>query len=91
MCECKRCGSCCSLFDVPLTSKECERLSHDYSDGIPVIRMGTISYNGSLVRVCVYFDNKLNECTIYEERPEVCRLFDCRGTMQDGARHFFGI
>lgn len=27
---------------------------------------------------CVHFDRKVGRCRIYERRPAVCRLFDCR-------------
>ncbi len=35
--------------------------------------------------VCPFLNNDTDRCKVYDERPEVCRAFDCRGCRPEGA------
>ena len=85
--DCERCGACCS-FDsptfVPLNEEDVERLGTldviEMHEGRP--HMG--SRNGK----CIALDetNGLSQCSIYDERPELCRDFhqgssECRSVL----------
>lgn len=65
---CKMCGNCCSNF-LPLTKSEIKRLKqlakHEYKQ----------MYNNDWYSVCPFLNN--NRCTIYNDRPLICREYTC--------------
>lgn len=51
-----------------------------------------ISELGREVFACVYWDPKSRECLIFEDRPQVCRGFDCHEKERDAyVREVWGI
>jgi uncharacterized protein len=71
---CRRCGLCCdgNLFShVPLQGSEAEAARRNgldvvaLADGSPAIRQGCTALKG-------------RGCSIYAERPEGCRRYNCR-------------
>lgn len=62
---------CCISFDVELFPEDFKRKTdiHVEDDGI------TLKYAGER---CPYLDSS-NLCSIYDQRPNVCRQYDCCG------------
>ncbi|MDY6835552.1 MAG: YkgJ family cysteine cluster protein [Chloroflexota bacterium] len=88
MMECLRCGFCCTYNRPPLTSDDLDRIStglgmtiddfvHKYTE--PLLRENSGFWLASHKDACVFLARKLpkhmTSCTIYELRPEACRLF----------------
>ncbi|MCX8204832.1 MAG: YkgJ family cysteine cluster protein [Candidatus Nezhaarchaeota archaeon] len=81
---CIRCGGCCRHFLVTLTPGEALNLTRKY--GIPMLIKG-VKYimpckaDGS----CVFLaeDNGAARCTIYFERPYVCRMYPFHVSQRD--------
>lgn len=70
---CNGCTACCksSHVTVQLTKGEADRLPlHREHDGRMVLQKRA---DGA----CIYLDSD-NRCSVYHERPAVCRLYDCR-------------
>ena len=71
--ECQGCGGCCYLV---VELEEGEQVPDDrttiHEDGARVLQQRD-DY------ACVYLDPESRLCTIYEQRPQVCRDFE-RGT-----------
>jgi len=62
---------CCCAFDVALTEEEAQRLdSVTLPDGTPALRR---QQDGS----CCYFDLNTKRCTVWDQRPDVCRRYSC--------------
>ena len=87
--ECQeRCGKCCIIFNqIPLTFKEIVsgRFRTKWNgDGVSctgtlhslALENKFIPELGSIINVCVYYDPKERACAIYNNRPEICRVFD---------------
>ena len=80
---------CCREWDVPVSSAECESKSYEV-DKICLLtekecekKIDTCINLKCLLKrkedkSCVYLDD-YNKCTIYEDRPSVCRNFSCQG------------
>lgn len=83
--ECSGCGNCCMIFEIgTLTSEEADSgLYEMYEDHM---------FSGSFhikkhkpnwapvwakMGVCIYLDEDMR-CTIYNDRPSLCRDFHCR-------------
>ncbi|WP_257461017.1 YkgJ family cysteine cluster protein [Archangium lipolyticum] len=71
---CRRCGLCCdgNLFShVPLQGSEVEAARRNgldvvaLADGSPAVRQGCTALKG-------------RQCSLYAERPEGCRRYDCQ-------------
>lgn len=80
---CRSCGSCCRLFLINLTEKEfnsgeylTESDNHDHFDDFDSVEeYGLNILKKNIDESCVYLlDNK---CSVYDNRPEVCRDFYC--------------
>lgn len=77
---CDGCTACCrSDMRVNLSEDETERFPHVIEDGRPVL-----AKNG---RDCVMFDVENNRCSVYEDRPIVCKTYDCRQLWMAGFRN----
>lgn len=90
--DCRRCGRCCIICtDIQLTREEVreelypKRRRHRPKDD-PVrgwskwIMMRGIVYEPTLKReifACVYWDSVTRDCLIYEDRPTVCKMYEC--------------
>lgn len=68
---CGDCNQCCKCgYDIPLSDSEAERLEH------------TVSASGAKILAksddnrCHYFID--SRCSIYAQRPQHCKMFDCR-------------
>ena len=88
----KRCGKCCIIFNqIPLTFKEIvsgrfRTKWNGNGDGDGGSCTGTwhslaleskyIPEIGRILDVCVYYNPKERACSIYNNRPEICRVFD---------------
>ena len=72
--DCRRCGSCCTLFDsVRVATAEMKRLDeprNEWGDTFSV--MGRTYY---MKQPCRFFSADKSGCTIYNDRPETCRRF----------------
>lgn len=79
---CGSCVACCrSDFPVPLTKEECRRFPSmlDEITGRRVLqRVG---------RDCIMFDAEQNRCSVYADRPQTCRIYDCRQQYLAGMRN----
>lgn len=70
---CKCCGECCSNF-LPLSVKEKKQLQE-------IVRKRKIKVNRILeYSVCPFLTNE-NKCSIYEDRPLICKSFHCQKFM----------
>jgi len=80
---CRSCGSCCRLFLINLTEKEfnsgayltgSDSLDH-FDDFASIEEFGLNILKKNEDESCIYL--KDNKCSVYENRPEVCRDFSC--------------
>ena len=84
--ECSRCCHCCGPL-IPLTMKEANKMKELYKTNEYVRRVVdrncSIVYNeetGEFDRinlVCPFADLEEHKCSIYNDRPQVCRVFRC--------------
>ena len=75
--ECSKCGQCCSAF-LPLTRTEFKRLRKLAK------KQGIYVHEGADVDcTCPFLDGN-NRCSIYEDRPMICRLFTCHEWQKKG-------
>lgn len=90
------CGAlCCKMYDsVNLTGEEVmsgryqmdvEGTMHVYANAFKLKKK---KVTGELYHVCIYLGDD-NRCTIYDERPRACRIFECQNRPLIGKR--FGI
>lgn len=72
MSDCKRCGNCCSNY-LPLSKKEIA----DLKEIVKQRKLKPISsvFGIGFEAACPFLNG--NICTIYEDRPEICRSFTC--------------
>ena len=69
--KCSGCGRCCSNY-LPLTTKEISYLR-------AYVKLNKIKPSYHLVdsfTICPFLDNS-NKCTIYENRPSICKNYKC--------------
>ncbi len=74
--RCIRCGKCCNIFSIPLTLGEAFNITRKY--GPVVVNKGgkfllISKFNGD----CIFLERRNGRayCTIYPERPFVCRIY----------------
>jgi len=67
--KCGSCTYCCKNTLIPVKDEEARFLKTTYQYGFSALAQ---KENGE----CVYLDNR---CTIYNGRPEVCRVYECIG------------
>lgn len=70
--DCGKCVACCkrdAIFLKPEYGDDISKYKVEYYQGLPIIAH---QYNGD----CFYLDRKKG-CTIYDDRPFVCRRMDC--------------
>lgn len=72
MCDCKRCGNCCSNY-LPLSKEEIYSLKEIIKKRN--LKPITNIFGNDCINSCPFLNG--NICTIYEERPEICRVFTC--------------
>ena len=74
--NCKGCGKCCMDWEISVYSEDTvpdRMVTASLEEGIGDIRMKMKRRNGH--RVCIALDEN-NLCTIYKNRPAVCREFE---------------
>lgn len=76
--KCSHCGGCCTEFLI-LTEDEVKRIKeYVKKNNIKEIR----HLNDHEIKVlCPFRDEEKKICTIYEVRPEICKLFQCNQSM----------
>lgn len=76
--KCSQCGQCCSNF-IPLTRDEKKRLRKLVKENDVEVQIK--SCHGSFVMMCPFLImnnvNKTTKCSIYKDRPLICRYFKC--------------
>lgn len=79
--KCSHCGQCCSNF-LPLTESEKTRLQNLVKN--KDVEVQHKSYNNTFIMMCPFLimNNETNKtyCSIYNDRPLICRLFKCNET-----------
>ena len=96
----KRCGICCIVTNASLTVEEYKskkyKMAKTYKKFIKEnIRDGRsgksikkrakyIPQLNKLQKVCYYFDPYEKECIIYDERPSLCKAWDCSQEWSNG-------
>ena len=73
--ECKkRCAECCGIIGIP---KELAMKTQDLAQIKPkeVIESEGKLYIVTPDMLCVYLNRQTKECAIYEDRPEICRIY----------------
>ena len=73
---CKRCGMCCGI--VPFEVADYEKVKDTGVKFVPQAIAGHIFYiPASALKTgkCPFYDKKKKICTIYKDRPQVCRDF----------------
>lgn len=68
--ECKKCGKCCSNI-LPLSVEEIKNIKK-----IPNKKENKLLVDANWEMRCPFL-NSSNKCDIYEERPLICREYDC--------------
>ena len=72
--NCKKCGSCCSNY-LPLSKSEKAKLKNIVKTRkLKPIERPFDSYPGL---TCPFLDNN-NKCSIYEDRPLICKNYTCQ-------------
>lgn len=67
----KICKAACCTLRFSLNKKEIDALKNGWSEDFPFrIKRTTNGY-------CIFFDQNMMQCSIYEKRPNVCRYFTC--------------
>lgn len=84
--ECSRCCHCCGPL-IPLTMREANKMKELYKTDEYIRRVVdrncSIVYNdetGEFDRInliCPFADLEEHKCSIYNDRPQVCRVFRC--------------
>ena len=82
-CECDcRCGDCCRSLIIETTMLDAVREPLIAQLGSPMKDIGEepVGYllNHGESNHCVFLDEATNQCKIWETRPGVCRVFDCK-------------
>ena len=70
---CSCCGNCCSNW-LPLSKQEKNYLSKLIKDKHlkPTVKKLSVNWYD----ICPFLDDK-NKCSIYEQRPQICKNFKC--------------
>lgn len=92
--DCNQCGHCCVICtDAQLTKQEAKENLYamqprngkgKLDDWSNKILMRSRIFDSELRReiyACVYWNPAIRKCLIYEDRPDVCRQFDCKGIL----------
>lgn len=81
--KCSRCGQCCSNF-IPLTPSEAKNLRELIKEDIEV-QIKTDD-KGRVYMLCPFLlmspDSDETRCSIYENRPSICRIYQCNKTQK---------
>ena len=74
--HCTECGECCGRF-LPLCQSDIKRIRKYLRKH--TVELPRVIGGDSLAR-CPFLDKekKIHRCTIYEARPNICRVFSCK-------------
>lgn len=91
MSDCEKCGVCCIVcshiqlakweVDAYLYEMRLSTLDGELNGWSPWVLKRKPQFVPELNAVemtCIYFDGASRSCTIYEKRPVVCQMFNCR-------------
>lgn len=77
--KCSRCGQCCSNF-LPLTKDEIVHLRQLAKKEDTIAQIKYIP-DGRVMMLCPFLiannETETTRCSIYNDRPSVCRLYKC--------------
>ena len=75
--ECSQCGQCCTNF-LPMSEKELKTIKrHVKKHHIKPYNHTFPTTEPTLDLTCPFRDEKNKICTIYKQRPQICRSFRC--------------
>ena len=88
--SCEGCGACCYGLQVDVTDDDLTK--HGTPHALTVVEEGRryMQQEPDDHDRCAALDPKTRLCTIYENRPEVCRVFN-RGDTEDGNELCFDV
>lgn len=69
--NCKRCGKCCSNI-LPLNDEDIRKIK-EFGN---LLKEHKLLIDENWYMRCPFLNYK-NECDIYEDRPLICRTYDC--------------
>lgn len=70
--NCTNCGECCG--PVPVTHQELQAIKKTIKE-MPQRRINQLMSQKREPLKCIFWDTKKKNCSIYESRPEVCKMF----------------
>jgi len=79
MIKCEQCGTCCLYVEVKMKNNSFDQ---QWMDFLKVTRPDCFIFtndnkNMKIVVPCVHLNRETNKCNIYEDRPTVCREYQC--------------
>lgn len=83
--KCSSCGECCSDI-LPMNQKEIRRI-REYIQRKHIKECKNVVAVKKYDLTCLFRDNALKICTIYEVRPEICRDFVCNKSPHEAAKN----
>jgi hypothetical protein len=86
--DCLKCpGYCCTYTEIEINTRDIERLARhfDLEPDVAQERFTKTNKEGTVMlrhkrdrifdSICMFFDQKKRQCTVYEARPGVCRKY----------------
>lgn len=77
--KCKNCIGCCGI-DIPLTFEEMLFLKNKLNQN-PILKEKLIKEytkeRGNIIAYCPFVDLNKKKCSIYSERPLICKIYHC--------------
>jgi uncharacterized protein len=77
--ECSNCGECCG--PIPVNQQELKRIQRVVSR-MPKEKRDRLANQKRDPLTCMFRDTEKNECSIYQFRPEICKMFGYYEGMQ---------
>lgn len=92
-CGCIKCGYCCVKYETILLLKDevdekkflVEKgayLSEGFSHMVLKMKRVYVPFLGKIKKICYYFDETTNLCTIHSNKPFVCQQYFCSRTKE---------
>lgn len=98
--DCQKCGACCATFDVWLDEADLDRIARKpHIRALTVLHKSPSGWSGTFMQrdaatgQCRALAGRLGDCTctVYEDRPELCRAFEAGSEDCLEARRRHGI
>ena len=80
--KCSGCGECCADF-LPLSEAEVKRIRNYMKSHKLNEHRANVLMVDAIDLTCPFRDSINKKCDIYSIRPEICRAFICRKSLQD--------